>query len=171
MIYLGEVGGRLLYEFMPHEWNTCVRLGRALTESKGKSKKTTPHSGVHIEDVDILGMLGEFLAHYHYNEDFFVHLDEHSGDEGYDMIHDGAKFQIKATTANNNPRMCVKVADPQIADIYLLCRIDLERRVGALLGYATRPMVFKEENKGRLREDLPENYLLRESQLKRCSKP
>lgn len=171
MMYLGTKNWRICYEFAPHEMALCRDLADQLNASKAASRNATPLSGRTLESLNYDGMLGEYLAHHHYGEPFSMQFDDHIGDAGYDMIHRGARFQIKTTPYRHNPLLLVKKRDPQIAHIYLLVRASGTDRFGALLGYATRSMIFKEENLGRLREDLPINYMLREHELKRCQPP
>lgn len=168
MLYLGVSKGRVCYEFASHEIETARPIAARITNSKTLSDRAQALSGRKRYDIDLWGLLAEMLVHHHYGLPYTIEVNPHGGDYGWDMILDGARFQIKATPYTDNPRLCVKLTETSVAHIYMLCRIDVQRGAGQILGYATRGMLFCSENIGRLRDDLPLNYMLREDQLKRC---
>jgi len=88
-------------------------------------------------NTDLIGVCGEKIVSIATG----LPMDEAvrpEGDAGYDFVHNGHSYDVKATQYDNDPHLLEFPDKDIVADVLVLVYVNVDERYGKILGWATR---------------------------------
>lgn len=90
-----------------------------------------------------VGFAGELTAAAYFGVDVNLQIfDDYDGDDGYDLIHNGAKVEVKTVIREDDWELKVPVEKVDTADAYVLAKCSNPSELAQLIGWTPRKQLL-----------------------------
>lgn len=129
---------------MPISFEEIKRIAAERQAQKASYASTKRWSGKY--STDLLGVYGEAIVSELIGLPIDVSL-RANGDPGYDFVKDGVKYDVKATKYELGCHLLEFVEKELVADFYILVYVNIQKRLGRVLGWASKTELYHAEIK------------------------